>query len=233
MLLGSVGGVPGPVRGWAPSVSPSSLRPSVSRQEAGALLHGMGAAGGPARLPGGSCPLRGSHRWVQPPLSRPPEPGLCRWWLRDCPLLVPALLRNSRRDKTPGARPLLEIYSASGLLLASVPVSWEGTETPGGGDRAVGDGGGGWDGSGAGESFPCCPGMGEEDGVSVGATGTSWGWGGHGAVEGQCHDCRDLQSQGRWGVGPLDEVWDLQVRSWTSGSLDEVWDLQVKCWTSA
>lgn len=91
------------------------------------------------------------------PPEPPPELGLCRWWLRDCPLLVPALLRNSRRDKTPNARPLLEIYSASGLLLASVSVSWEGTETPGGGDRAVGGVGemGGWAGFGAGESFPC------------------------------------------------------------------------------
>ncbi|XP_077638799.1 vacuolar protein sorting-associated protein 16 homolog [Lonchura striata] len=47
--------------------------------------------------------------------------------LRDCVVAAApyggpiALLRNSRRDKTPGARPLLEIYSASGLLLASVP----------------------------------------------------------------------------------------------------------------
>uniref|UniRef100_A0A8C9UGJ0 Vacuolar protein sorting-associated protein 16 homolog n=1 Tax=Serinus canaria TaxID=9135 RepID=A0A8C9UGJ0_SERCA len=47
--------------------------------------------------------------------------------LRDCVVAAApyggpiALLRNSRRDKTPSARPLLEIYSASGLLLASVP----------------------------------------------------------------------------------------------------------------
>ncbi|XP_062349891.1 vacuolar protein sorting-associated protein 16 homolog isoform X3 [Cinclus cinclus] len=47
--------------------------------------------------------------------------------LRDCVVAAApyggpiALLRNSRRDKIPGARPLLEIYSSSGLLLASVP----------------------------------------------------------------------------------------------------------------
>ncbi|XP_005518015.1 PREDICTED: vacuolar protein sorting-associated protein 16 homolog [Pseudopodoces humilis] len=47
--------------------------------------------------------------------------------LRDCVVAAApyggpiALLRNSRRDKTPGARPLLEIYTSSGLLLASVP----------------------------------------------------------------------------------------------------------------
>ncbi|XP_030921124.1 vacuolar protein sorting-associated protein 16 homolog [Geospiza fortis] len=47
--------------------------------------------------------------------------------LRDCVVAAApyggpiALLRNSRRDKAPSARPLLEIYSASGLLLASVP----------------------------------------------------------------------------------------------------------------
>ncbi|PKK17528.1 hypothetical protein A306_00014557, partial [Columba livia] len=39
-----------------------------------------------------------------------------------CPSTPPALLKNSaRREKSPGARPLLEIYSASGLLLAAVP----------------------------------------------------------------------------------------------------------------
>ncbi|XP_050176976.1 vacuolar protein sorting-associated protein 16 homolog [Myiozetetes cayanensis] len=47
--------------------------------------------------------------------------------LRDCVVAAApyggpiALLRNSRRDKAPSSRPLLEIYSASGLLLASVP----------------------------------------------------------------------------------------------------------------
>ncbi|NXC09021.1 VPS16 protein, partial [Orthonyx spaldingii] len=47
--------------------------------------------------------------------------------LRDCVVAAApyggpiALLRHSRREKTSGARPLLEIYSASGLLLASVP----------------------------------------------------------------------------------------------------------------
>ncbi|XP_023804429.1 vacuolar protein sorting-associated protein 16 homolog, partial [Cyanistes caeruleus] len=57
--------------------------------------------------------------------------------LRDCVVAAApyggpiALLRNSRRDKTPGARPLLEIYTSSGLLLASVPVSREGTDSPG------------------------------------------------------------------------------------------------------
>ncbi|KAK2511401.1 Vps16 [Columba guinea] len=48
--------------------------------------------------------------------------------LRDCLVAAApyggpiALLKNSaRRDKSPGARPLLEIYSASGLLLATIP----------------------------------------------------------------------------------------------------------------
>ncbi|KAM4672694.1 vacuolar protein sorting-associated protein 16 homolog isoform 2-T2 [Amazona ochrocephala] len=48
--------------------------------------------------------------------------------LRDCMVAAApyggpiALLKNhTRREKSPGARPLLEIYSASGLLLASIP----------------------------------------------------------------------------------------------------------------
>lgn len=44
-----------------------------------------------------------------------------------------------------------------------------------------------------------------------------WGWGGHGAVEGQCHECRDLQSQGRWGVGALDEDLGFWMRCQSFG----------------
>lgn len=41
------------------------------------------------------------------------------------PIPPAALLKNNaRKEKSPSARPLLEIYSASGLLLASMPVSW-------------------------------------------------------------------------------------------------------------
>ncbi|KAM6362202.1 vacuolar protein sorting-associated protein 16 homolog isoform 5-T5 [Alca torda] len=40
----------------------------------------------------------------------------------DCPIPPTALLKNNaRKEKSPSARPLLEIYSASGLLLASIP----------------------------------------------------------------------------------------------------------------
>lgn len=42
----------------------------------------------------------------------------------DCPIPPAALLKNNaRKEKSPSARPLLEIYSASGLLLAGIPVS--------------------------------------------------------------------------------------------------------------
>ncbi|XP_065490337.1 vacuolar protein sorting-associated protein 16 homolog isoform X2 [Caloenas nicobarica] len=50
--------------------------------------------------------------------------------LRDCLVAAApyggpiALLKsNARREKSPGACPLLEIYSGSGLLLAAIPVS--------------------------------------------------------------------------------------------------------------
>ncbi|KAI6069782.1 Vacuolar protein sorting-associated protein 16-like protein [Aix galericulata] len=62
--------------------------------------------------------------------------------LRDCLVAAApyggpiALLRNSaRREKSPGARPLLDTFSASGLLLASIPVSGARTG-PGGGSGA-------------------------------------------------------------------------------------------------
>lgn len=49
----------------------------------------------------------------------------------DCPIPPTALLKNNaRKEKSPGVRPLLEIYSASGLLLASIPVSWPGVSHP-------------------------------------------------------------------------------------------------------
>lgn len=73
---------------------------------------------------------------------RPRPPGTLRWGRgcpgppavmaqTDCPIPPTALLKNNaRKEKSPSARPLLEIYSASGLLLASIPVSCSGGGRP-------------------------------------------------------------------------------------------------------
>ncbi|XP_017695518.1 PREDICTED: vacuolar protein sorting-associated protein 16 homolog, partial [Lepidothrix coronata] len=65
----------------------------------------------PVALPGHPNPAPACEVLPRHPSSRTFADGLS----------PPALLRNSRRDKAPSSRPLLEIYSASGLLLASVP----------------------------------------------------------------------------------------------------------------
>lgn len=106
------------------------------RQQVGAVRHGVGPAGGAAGLPGGGRPVRGAHRYGEHRGGhRGGVPGGCRR-LRAPPRPPAALLRNSaRREKSPGARPLLDTFSASGLLLASIPVSGARTG-PGGGSGA-------------------------------------------------------------------------------------------------